>query len=150
MSQRCNATTKSGRACRAWAVAGTDPPRCAAHGGARATTHWTKSDPPTAERLRQDPPSKCPKPPETIGDALEHLARNLARLTDFIERHADELSVDEMARLSGVLGLNLARYTRMQRDQAALEEGAAQELEADIEAALRLASERLGIDLRQA
>ena len=32
-SLRCTATTRKGQPCRAWAVPGTDPPRCAAHGG---------------------------------------------------------------------------------------------------------------------
>ncbi|MDF1515787.1 MAG: hypothetical protein P1S60_18415 [Anaerolineae bacterium] len=32
----CTATTRTGQPCRAWAVPGTDPPRCAPHGGAGA------------------------------------------------------------------------------------------------------------------
>ena len=30
---RCTATTNLGKPCRSWAVHGTDPPRCVAHGG---------------------------------------------------------------------------------------------------------------------
>jgi hypothetical protein len=33
VKRRCSARTASGAACRAWAVHGSDPPRCAAHGG---------------------------------------------------------------------------------------------------------------------
>jgi len=32
-STRCTAKPAAGRACQAWAVRGTDPPRSAAHGG---------------------------------------------------------------------------------------------------------------------
>ena len=32
-SKRCTAVRADGEPCRAWAVRGTDPPRCAAHGG---------------------------------------------------------------------------------------------------------------------
>jgi hypothetical protein len=31
MKRKCTATTKAGRPCRAWAVHGTNPPRCQAH-----------------------------------------------------------------------------------------------------------------------
>ena len=33
---RCTATTRGGQPCRGWAVPGTDPPRCAPHGGVAA------------------------------------------------------------------------------------------------------------------
>jgi len=33
---RCEATRKDGQPCRAWAVRGSDPPRCAAHRGRAA------------------------------------------------------------------------------------------------------------------
>ncbi|MGD9029962.1 MAG: hypothetical protein PVG25_09120 [Anaerolineae bacterium] len=35
-SIRCTATRADGSPCRAWSVRGTDPPRCAPHGGGRA------------------------------------------------------------------------------------------------------------------
>jgi hypothetical protein len=35
-SKRCTAVRADGEPCRAWAVRGTDPPRCAAHGGTDA------------------------------------------------------------------------------------------------------------------
>jgi hypothetical protein len=34
----CSATTRAGRPCRAWAVRGSDPPRCAAHGRTAASS----------------------------------------------------------------------------------------------------------------
>ena len=33
---RCTSTTRHGQPCRSWAVPGTDPPRCASHGGVSA------------------------------------------------------------------------------------------------------------------
>jgi hypothetical protein len=33
LQQPCAATTAAGRPCRGWAVGGSDPPRCGAHGG---------------------------------------------------------------------------------------------------------------------
>jgi hypothetical protein len=36
MSQRCSAKRRDGQPCNAWAVRGSDPPLCAAHGGTDA------------------------------------------------------------------------------------------------------------------
>jgi hypothetical protein len=49
MKTRCTAHTKAGRPCRAWAVAGSRPPRCAAHRAAPGA-----SAPPTLDGLLAD------------------------------------------------------------------------------------------------
>jgi flagellar biosynthesis chaperone FliJ len=84
---------------------------------------------------------------ETIDDALAHLAESLTQLADYIREHQHDLDVDEMARLCAVRGQNLNRFVRMLRDKAALQGGSDDQLCAEIQQALKLASEILGVEL---
>ena len=86
-------------------------------------------------------------PLRTIDDAIAHLGQALARLDGYIAEHAAELSVDELTKLASVYGMNLSRFVRMLRDRATASGDDATQLEAAIDAALALASERLGTDL---
>lgn len=91
--------------------------------------------------------SRPPKPLATVEDAIAHLGDALARLDAYIADHADELTVDELARLAAVYGMNLSRFVRMLRDHAKASGDDASQLEAAIDAAIALASEKLGADL---
>jgi hypothetical protein len=96
---------------------------------------------------RPDAPGSSSALPEDLDDALHHLARNLVLLSDFLERHAAELSVAELARLSGVLGQNLARFGCMCQDRMAAEGELTQGLQEDVLETLRLAGKQLEMDL---
>jgi len=100
--QRCTALTKAGRPCQAWAVHGTDPPRCAAHGGVE----------PAGDEDEQDPE-----------EALEQEIYAVRRLLWMLLAHLDEdpeLGVQELARIAPLM-LNTTRtVAQLLRDQRAL------------------------------
>ena len=152
MSQRCQATTKTGRPCKAWAVAGTHPPRCSAHGGAakpvgappnnkNAVKHGFYSNTARQRMCVQPAPGAI----RSIDDAIAHLAHSLIQLAQYIHDHASEFTVEEMVRLQSVFGQNLSRYIRAKRDHAAGSHD--EDLQADIDQALQLAGEVLGVNL---
>ena len=143
MSQHCQATTKAGRPCKAWAVAGTLPPRCSAHGGARKQVGAPQNNKNAAKHGFYSPPA--PGAIHSIDDAIAHLAHSLIQLAAYIQDHAGHFTVEEMVRLQAVFGQNLSRYIRAKRDHAA---GAHDtQLQADFDQALKLAGEVLGVDL---
>lgn len=88
-----------------------------------------------------------PQPIETITDAITSLASSLSKLATYIENR-DDLTVDEMTRLSAVYGQNLSRIARMMRDRSAID-GEPDGLDAYIEEALKLASQQLGVNLTE-
>lgn len=143
MNAKCSAARKDGHPCQAWAVAGTSPPRCAAHGGGTARVGAPIGNENARKHGFYCRPSR---PIETIDDAMEHLAESLIQLAEYIREHMHELTVDEMARLSSVRGQNLSRYVRMIKDRAILT-GDTSEIDAHVERALEFASERLGVPL---
>ena len=144
MSTRCTATTNSHQPCRAWAVAGTEPPLCAAHGGTGSPNGAALGNQNAVKHGFYRRPARRL---ETVDDALGHLAESLVQLADYIDEHVHELTVDEIARLQAVRGQNLSRFVRMKRDQAALDGEAGDELQADIANALKLAGLQLGVEL---
>jgi hypothetical protein len=141
MSAKCTAMRRDGHPCRAWAMAGTDPPRCAAHGAAKGRVGAPLGN---ENALKHGFYSKPSRPLETIDDALQHLAECLTQLADYVRDSMYELSVDDMARLSAVRGQNLSRYVRMLRDKAAMSGDLDDELEQQVAEALRLVSKQLG------
>jgi hypothetical protein len=115
MSRRCSATTNSGRPCRAWAIASTDPPLCAAHarsGGQLALL-------PLTEDASEDP-ARAGVPRPSLGvllksgaDGLFVLTRVIAWLVDYIDLQADALSPAEAARLARELGQLLVHFVKL-------------------------------------
>ena len=100
MSQRCTATTRRGLPCRAWAVRGSDPPRCVAHGSrtGAATARDRRLDPAAdASPERSRPPAM----PAKDGDGallrrrfdavIEDLQRRHWDLSNYIDDHTDEM-----------------------------------------------------------
>ena len=84
------------------------------------------------------------QPPSSIDEAIEHLAASLGRLTTYIQTHP-ALTVDEYTRLETVLGQTLSRYIRAKRAHADTTPDT--HLQADIDQALALAGELLGVQL---
>ena len=149
VSSRCTATTAKGQPCKAWAVHGTDPPRCASHGGARppgapagnknAEKHGTYSDP--------------------LDDAVSLDARilDLNRRITRLSRYLDELelgdgnegtiTVKDYATLAALHGQLTSRLGRLLRDQQYIDEEDGSELDQALDQALTVAGETLGITL---
>jgi hypothetical protein len=152
MGVKCTAVRKDGLPCRAWAVAGSDPPRCAAHGGKRPPACLSDMLPGFDLPTRSDTRAGSPRPGPldrsdqssiTAEEAVSFLAALLKWLADYMATHAEEFTVDDVARLSAVYGQNVGRYVRMCQDQA---RSAGRETD-EMEQALRLAGQYLGVEL---
>jgi len=134
---RCTATTVKGAPCRAWAVRGSDPPRCRVH------------------LLRSVEGTKCVEMPENDAvDLTRHIVdladqvRDLARLIrDAQVVEGEPLSLAEYRRLLALHGALCSRLSRMLRDRQQLQGDDQTELDAAIQDALDLAGEILGVDL---
>jgi hypothetical protein len=119
---RCTQPTRSGRPCRAWAINGTDPPRCAAHAGRgvgappgnrNAVQHGFYTT------LDLDPDDGQP-PIDTV---IRDLALKQAQLSALIGDRLDPADDDELRELLRLLylhGLNATRLGRLLRDRQAL------------------------------
>lgn len=96
--QRCTALTSAGRPCQAWAVRGSDPPRCAAHSSVDPAGELTG---------------------EALEEEIDAVRRLLWRLRDQLNDDPD-LSVQEMAVIAPMM-LDAARtMAHLLRDQRAL------------------------------
>lgn len=125
---------RDGRPCRAWAVRGSDPPRCAAHGGRAAA---------------QSEPEEIP---DTIESVIHDLASKQKKLSKYIETYTEDetqinLEVKDLARLFQIHGLNASRIGRLLRDQRALSGEATDGIAGAIAQALDELATELGTDL---
>lgn len=100
--QRCTALTNAGRPCQAWAVRGTDPPRCAAHGGVE----------PADEEEEQDPR-------EALEQEIYAVRRVLWMLLDHLDEDP-ELGLQELAFIAPMMLDTTRTVAHLLRDQRAL------------------------------
>lgn len=134
-----------GQPCRAWAVRGSEPPRCAAH---RVDGGPAVGAPPgNANRVTHGAYARPASPPATIDDVIADLADKQARLTAYLEAQlAGGGDVSEVVKVFQLHGQNASRLGRLLRDQAALSAAGAGSLE-DLERALDELSDELGVQL---
>lgn len=152
MGVRCGARTAGGRPCRAWAVQGSDPPRCSAHGGGRgsvgapegnrnAQTHGAY-----ARGVLRDGPV-----PGSHGKGLERvigdLEQRLAQLTRYINGNLAKLETDAYVRLVNLQGQLASRLGRLMRDQQEVGGGEEDELVKAIHQALDELGDEWGVAL---
>ena len=71
MSQRCSAKRRDGQPCNAWAVKGSDPPLCAAHGG---TDAQIGAPPGNQNALTHGFYAAPDNPPATVEEVIPDLA----------------------------------------------------------------------------
>ena len=134
-SRRCTAVCRDGTPCQAWAVRGTDPPRCAAHGGSRPGLYGSWGD--TA------PGDEC-----TIDAVIDDLYAKQISLSRTIDRiQSDEnANLRELVQLLRIHGQNAGRLGRLLRDRRALH-GDADGLSDAVNQALDELSEEWGVKL---
>jgi len=124
MSNRCSATTRAGNPCRAHPVRGTDPPLCAAPGGAgrspgapldnqNARTHGAYSK---KRRLGPEPTDI----PDKIEEVIRDLAVKHARLSQIINQNIDTADLNTLARLFSLHAQTASRLGRLLRDRRVL------------------------------
>ena len=144
-SRRCTAVCLDGTPCRAWAVRGSEPPRCTAHGGVRMPadsrvggrekTAGVDAEPEVAE--------DC-----TIEAVIAELYQQQRQLDDYLRGVWDsEMDVRELAHLLRVHGQNAYRLGRLLRDRRALSGEAADGIAGAMAMALDELGNELGIDL---
>ena len=159
-SRKCSFRHRDGRACRAWAIRGSDPPRCAAHRedvrepqpSGRASVEASNDGGSKAGHKNRDTHDFYVQPVRDlrdIDDVVEDLLLKQTQLSAFIEEKVaeGEMAVKEMARLLALHGQNAVRIGRLLRDQRALSGKSADGLLEAIGAALDELSTELGIEL---
>ena len=114
--RRCTATCADGSPCRAWAVRGSDPPRCSPHGGGAAPV----GAPPGNQNALthgfyarvQIPAASSPRP-KSDDDAVVQLCATHVRIARHIEDHKHELPIPQLVALCQLYADNLSRLTRL-------------------------------------
>jgi hypothetical protein len=142
MKTRCTATTQAGRPCRAWAVAGTDPPRCAPHGGGARPVGAPPNNR-NAEKHGLYGESRA----VSVGNLSADLADRLERFADSIEARADELTLDQLARLLDTYSQAIGRLARIQRLEQQLHDAGGDKLERAVDWTLDQLSEQWDLQL---
>ena len=144
--RRCTAATASGRPCRAWAVWGTEPPRCVAHDGSGRLIGAPKNNK-NAEKHGYY--SRPVTPLTDIHDIIADLARKQLQLSRLIEAELTKpgADLDSLGRLFGLHGQNASRLGRLLRDRRALSGHAANGIAGAIAQALDELSTELGTEL---
>jgi len=173
--RRCTATTAAGLPCRAYAVRGSEPPRCAPHGGGRrpvggqagnsnALKHgvYAASAPPSgADRTEAGAsPSLAPTRDvdrgarERLDGRIADLDRRLDQLSRYIDRFSigdgspGTLTIQDFSRLIALQGELLSRIMRLLRDRQQLQATWEESfLQECIDEALDQASIILGVQL---
>jgi hypothetical protein len=129
-SRHCTATCVDGRPCRAWAVRGSDPPRCGAHGGGRAPagapagnqnarTHGFYVQAPADGGNGHDR-SRHAQEPCHIDAVIAGLYEKQQRLSRYIDRNMDDLTPERLARFYQIYAQSCSRLGRLLRDREAL------------------------------
>jgi hypothetical protein len=155
---RCTGQTRQGRPCQAWAVRGSVPPRCPAHAGACDTCAGAGACDTCAGGGRSSSPLPAPlaAEPEVLdsdAEAMAGIIRDLAakqrRLSTLIDGCLEDesLTVEDLARLLALHGLNASRLGRLLRDKRALSGDAADGLAGAISQVLDELSTEWGVDL---
>ena len=157
----CTALTSSGRPCRAWAVGGSDPPRCVAHGGAEERANRAASP-------RAAPPPAVPPTPHqeverarfyardpeavSIEQTIAGLVDKLARLDDIIAKYQEARSEPGepdpyLVRLFSLYTQASSRLARLLEARQAMRGELDDEITRAIAQALGEVGPELGVDL---
>jgi hypothetical protein len=146
-SRRCTATRADGNPCNAWAVRGTDPPRCGAH---RSAADWgapAGNQNATKHGYYAELPEECPAGLPAIVHIIDLLYQRQLQLDDYIEQVQEAATLSELTHLLRIYGQNASRLGRLLRDRRALSGDAADGISGAIAAALDELSTELGTDL---
>jgi hypothetical protein len=145
--RRCTGDCADGTPCRAWAVRGSDPPRCAAHGGTDAAIG---APPGNHNATKHGFYATTDLPPEASIDAIiDNLYTRQMHLDAFIEDYCsgDRISIESLTHLLRIHGQNASRLGRLLRDKRALSGDAADGISGAIAQALDELSSELGTSL---
>ena len=150
-SRRCTAISASGASCRAWAVRGSDPPRCAPHGGglARVGAPSRNQNARTHGFYARDSDEGFPRDASKIDAIISDLERKQELISRYIDDHVDDLSPTELARFLSIHAQSCTRLGRLLRDREILTGGWGAEMNAIVTQALAELDEEWGTDLSE-
>lgn len=137
MGTRCTATTTKGRPCKGWAVRGTDPPRCAPHGGT-VRPHGMPEDRGDADKAGG---------PNKTEEHIADLDRRIARLRDYIDEQTPDLAPGDLTRLLDTYSKLIERVTRVRGARQQMEGSSHSPLTDAIHRALDRIGKEWGIQL---
>ena len=140
---KCTANTRTGQACNAWAVKGTDPPLCAPHGGvARPPGAPLGNDNATTHGVYSTPDAM----PADLDAIIRDLESRLNNLNTYIDDHADEITWDQRIEAISLQGQIANRIGRLLRDRQQLTGEQDDELQTAINEAISAVGAILDID----
>ncbi len=140
---KCTAKKKDKTPCKAWAVRDSDPPLCGAHGGGAA-----RPGAPAGNKNAETHGAYSSAPGSDLSERIVELDRKVARVSAHIDEHFDVLVADgELKGLLDVYGRLVSRLGRLARDRQVVTGEGADVLDADLDRALGIVSQILGIDL---
>ena len=138
----CTAITRLGNPCRSWAIPGTDPPRCASHGGVpgrpgaplgnqNAVTHglyaknWKLAGASDIPELREldaltNDAVISGEGQQAIVLVTKSLMQKYLRLSHYIDQQAEELPLVTLSHLLSLHAQMASRLGRLFRDQRIL------------------------------
>ena len=114
-SQKCKHEYADGQPCRAWAVRGSEPPRCAAHAGRVGAPPGNQNARRHGFYARTSSPADCTI--QGIDAAIADLERRITQVAKFLETCEEP---ETMLRAFTVYAQAMSRYGRLLRDQRAL------------------------------
>jgi hypothetical protein len=153
-SRRCGHLTADGRPCKAWAIRGSDPPRCSAHAGRNAgagapcgnqnrRTHGFYSSALLPEELAD---LVACADDITLDDEIATTRVTLRRILALLSADG-RLTAEDYARLATLALAGARTVARLLRDKRALSGDAADGLIGAVATALDELGTELGIDL---
>ncbi|HSM57443.1 MAG TPA: hypothetical protein VK879_14930 [Candidatus Sulfomarinibacteraceae bacterium] len=152
MKRKCTARTNAGRPCRAWAVRGSEPPRCPAHAGLTGgASSSRRSDAGSGFYGRQLTTQEISDLVASTGDSslVDEIAVSrvvLRRLLSVLQDE-DELSVRELTRVASMVFNGSRVVAHLLRDERALSGEAADGIAGAIGHALDELATEWGLEL---
>jgi hypothetical protein len=147
--RRCSADCADGTPCEAWAVHGTDQPRCAPHGGGRAPVGAPLGNQNArAHGFYANTPSLGSSHDGRIIDSIiADLHCKQWRLSRYIDEHMDDLPPADLARFLRIHAQGSSRLGRLLRDREVLTGGWNEAIDEIIEQTLAELGEAWGVEL---
>jgi len=105
--------TAKGEPCRAWAVRGSDPPRCVAHGGGEGRVG---APPGSKNALKHGAYAEPDEQLIDLAGVIDDCKRRFTRLGTYIDEHVADLEAVEFAKLLELHGRLASRIGRLERD----------------------------------
>ena len=149
MKTHCTATTRAGTPCRAWAVPGSRPPRCAAHGGATTPPGAPPGNKNAQTHGFYSATSGLDAATPNIDAIIADLYARQQALSDYLTAAHDdeETTIEKLIPVFTLHAQNASRLGRLLRDKRALTGEAADGIAGAIAQALDELSTELGTPL---